>query len=71
MNKKGNPWQIAAMIGSLGMEIIILTVGGAWLGNKLDAVWNTKPFLLLAGVIIGLAMGFFSAIYTLKAFTKE
>lgn len=71
MNPKGNPWQLAAMIGSLGTEIILFTIGGAWLGNKLDAFWGTKPFLLLVGVLLGLGLGFISAAYTLRAFTKE
>lgn len=63
--------QIVAVIGSLGAEIVILTMGGAWLGNKLDAMWHTKPFLLLGGILLGLALGFVSAAYTIKAFTKE
>lgn len=70
-NKKGNPWQIAAMIGTLGTEIVILTIAGAWLGNRMDTAWDTKPFMLLAGVLIGLVLGFVSAGYTIKAFTKE
>jgi F0F1-type ATP synthase assembly protein I len=71
MNKDGNPWRIIGMIGSLGMEIVVLSIGGTWLGNKLDAVWGTKPFMLLIGVLLGLGLGFVSAIFTLKAFAKE
>jgi ATP synthase protein I len=71
MNRKRNPWQIIAVIGSMGMEIILLAVGGAWLGNKLDAAWGTSPFLLLTGVLLGLGLGFISAVYTLKAFMKD
>jgi F0F1-type ATP synthase assembly protein I len=59
------------MIGSAGMEIILLAIGGAWLGNKLDAVWGTKPFMLLIGVLLGLGLGFISSFYTIKAMTKE
>lgn len=71
MNNTGNPWRIVGMIGSAGMEIIFLTIGGAWLGNKLDAVWGTKPFMLLAGVLLGLVFGFISSFFTIKAMTKE
>lgn len=67
----GNAWRIFAVVSSMGTEIVLLTLGGAWLGKKLDAIWGTKPYLLLAGVFLGLGVGFFSAIYTLKALLKE
>jgi F0F1-type ATP synthase assembly protein I len=71
MEPKDNPWRAYVMIGSLGTEVILLTVLGAWLGSKLDAVWGTKPILLLVGVLLGLGLGFVSAVYTIRAFTKE
>ncbi|KFZ39935.1 MULTISPECIES: AtpZ/AtpI family protein [Thermoactinomyces] len=67
----GNAWRLFAVISSMGMEIVLLTLGGAWLGKKLDTVWGTRPYLLMAGVLLGLGVGFFSAIYTLKALLKE
>lgn len=33
-------------------------LGGAWLGEKLDTVWGTRPYLLMAGVLLGLGVGF-------------
>lgn len=71
MASKDNPWRVYVMIGSLGTEIILMTVLGAWLGNKLDAAWGTKPILLIMGIILGLGVGFVSAAYTIRAFTKE
>jgi ATP synthase protein I len=55
----------------MGTEVIILTVGGAWLGKQLDVLWNTKPILLAVGLFIGLTLGFIGAVYTFKALLKE
>ncbi|MRG26631.1 AtpZ/AtpI family protein [Laceyella tengchongensis] len=71
MKNDTNLWRIAALVSSISTEIVLLTVGGAWVGNKLDALWGTKPFLLLAGVLVGLGSGFITAFFTLKAFVKE
>lgn len=71
MNVNGKAWRIAAAVSSMGMEIVLLSLGGAWLGKKLDVVWGTKPFMLLLGVLLGLGFGFISAIYTLRALLKE
>ncbi|MFC7440068.1 AtpZ/AtpI family protein [Laceyella putida] len=71
MKNDSNLWRIAGMISSIGTEIVLLTVGGAWVGNKLDAMWNTKPWMLLIGVLVGLGSGFITAFFTLKAFVKE
>lgn len=68
---KENPWHMLAMFSTLGTEVILLTLGGGWLGSWLDGVWETKPLLLVLGVFLGLALGFFSAYYTLKKIVKE
>ncbi len=62
---------MVAMVGSMGMEVIILAVGGAWLGKLADITWHTKPFWLLIGLLLGLTIGFVGAAFTFKAFLKE
>lgn len=69
--KKGNPLYMAAVIGSMGMEVLIPTVGGAWLGRWLDQMWDTKPLFIMVGFLLGLTLGFVSAFFTLKAFIKD
>jgi F0F1-type ATP synthase assembly protein I len=70
-NSQGNFWRSAAVVGAVGMEVIILTVGGAWLGKTLDQLWNTRPTMVVIGTFVGLALGFFCAAYTFKALLKE
>jgi ATP synthase protein I len=71
VNKDKSALRIVAMVGSMGMEVIILAVGGAWLGKLADNTWHTKPLWLLMGLLLGLGIGFVSAAFTFKAFLKE
>lgn len=72
MNKKHeNPWQMVAILGTIGMEILFLTVGGAWLGRQLDAIYHSKPICLLIGILLGLGFGFASAAFTMKKYMQE
>lgn len=69
--KHENPWQMVAMIGTMGIEILFLTIGGAWLGRQLDEMFDFKPICLLIGILLGLGFGFASAFYTLRSFMKD
>jgi ATP synthase protein I len=73
VNQKDNEksWQMAAMVGAVGMEVVLLIVGGAWLGHWIDSVWKTKPIFLAIGFLLGLTIGFVSAAYTYKTVMKE
>lgn len=71
MNQDKKTLRLVAMVGSMGTEVIILSVGGAWLGKLADDTWHTKPLWILIGLILGLTIGFVSAAFTLKAFLKE
>ncbi len=38
----------------------VLVLG--WIGHALDGRWGTKPWLLFAGLMLGLCMGFYELI---------
>lgn len=65
-NNRRNPWQVVAVIGTIGMEFIFLTIGGALLGRQLDEVFQSKPICLVIGIFLGIFFGFASAVVTLK-----
>lgn len=69
--KQTDPWQLLAIFGSAVFEVIVLTIGGAWIGRRLDALWNVKPIGTMLGVLGGLLIGFLTAAMTFKAFTKD
>jgi F0F1-type ATP synthase assembly protein I len=66
-----NPWQMIGLIGTLGMEMVLMMLGGGWLGRMLDERWHTRPVLLITGVMLGLVLGIASAVYTIKALLRE
>jgi len=66
-----NPWQMIGLIGTIGMEVVLMTLGGGWLGRMLDTRWHTQPVLLITGVMMGLVLGIASAVYTIKALLRE
>jgi F0F1-type ATP synthase assembly protein I len=49
-----NPWSFLG----LGFELIVPIVAGVGIGYWLDRRWGTKPWLLLTGAILGIALGF-------------
>lgn len=70
-NNHGNPWQMVAVIGTIGMEFIFLTIGGAWLGRQLDEFFHSKPVCLVIGILLGLLFSFLSAVVTLKTLLDD
>jgi F0F1-type ATP synthase assembly protein I len=59
------------LMGSLSFQMILLIVGGTWLGKQLDSFWQTKPAFTLIGVLLGIILGLGSAIYTVVKMTKD
>jgi len=43
----------------LGMTFVVAIGGGAWLGYWADQHWGTAPWLLLAGAMLGIVVGFY------------
>jgi ATP synthase protein I len=66
-NKKGSPWQEFAQYGSLGITMVISTVGCYFLGYWLDKKLGTSPYLSLIGLFLGISAGF----YQLYKITKR
>jgi len=43
----------------LGVTFVVAIGGGAWLGHWADRHWGTDPWLLLAGAMLGIVVGFY------------
>ncbi|MGE3537246.1 MAG: AtpZ/AtpI family protein [Candidatus Tectimicrobiota bacterium] len=43
----------------LGVTFVVAIGGGAFGGYWLDARWGTAPWLLLAGALLGIVVGFY------------
>ena len=53
-----------ALASRVGLELVAATIIGAGLGYALDRWLGTEPWLVVVGVVLGAAAGFF-AVYRL------
>ncbi|CCO08427.1 AtpZ/AtpI family protein [Desulforamulus hydrothermalis] len=70
-NGKGNPLRALALASSISVEIAAATVAGFWGGRWLDAKLNTAPWLMLAGLLLGMAGGMWGVYHTLESFRQK
>ncbi len=47
-----------SMAARIGVELVVTTVVGAFLGYLLDFWLGTRPWLMVVGVLLGAAAGF-------------
>jgi ATP synthase protein I len=68
---RGEGWNAFGLVSAIGADMAICTVGGTYLGKWLDSLWGTSPWMLLLGVIVGLAAGVYGIVRLLAAFGPE
>jgi len=61
----------AAQYASLGLEMAVAILLGWWLGTKGDARFGTAPWLMLVGLLFGVAAGFRGLIRTAVQLQRE
>lgn len=42
----------------IGIELVIATVVGTFIGYRLDLYFHTRPWLMLLGILVGAVAGF-------------
>lgn len=50
-------WRSLGVLGSVGWPIVVMTVGGAWIGSWLDRDWGTGVRLTMILVFVGAILG--------------
>lgn len=68
---RGGALQALALTTTIGMELAISVVIGYYGGQYLDRQFATGPWLMLAGVLGGLAAGIVGVYKTLQGFFRE
>jgi ATP synthase protein I len=63
-------YQALAMASAIGADIAGTTIGGLYLGKYLDRLLGTSPWLLLVGIVVGLAVGIYGISLITKRFTS-
>jgi len=56
---------------TMGMQLAISVVAFFFLGRWLDGLWNTTPWLMVAGLVLGTAGGFISFFRSVVAIGKK
>lgn len=68
---KGAPLRALALASSISVEIATATVAGYMGGRWLDSKFDTDPWLMLAGLLLGMAGGMLGVYHTLETFRKK
>jgi ATP synthase protein I len=65
--REPSTWRALAELSSIGMMMVLATVIGLVAGYYADRWLGTEPWLLLVGLIFGIAAGFVSLFRSVKA----
>lgn len=70
--KPGSPGvlQAIAVTGMIGAELAITVTAGFYGGRFLDGQFNTAPWLMVTGILLGVAAGVWGIINIVKRFFK-
>lgn len=74
LNLPENPRRILkafALVSSIGAQFAASVFIGFIAGRYADAYWGTDPWLMLAGVFLGVAGGFFGVYHLVTSFYKD
>jgi ATP synthase protein I len=59
------------VLSGVGLTLVISTVLGLWGGYALDGWLGTKPWLMLVGLLFGIAAGFVNLFRAAGVFGRE
>ncbi|AEF95455.1 hypothetical protein Desca_2637 [Desulfotomaculum nigrificans CO-1-SRB] len=68
---KGGPLRAFGLASTIGVEIATTTVAGFMGGRWLDSKLHTDPWLMLAGLLLGMGTGIWGVYQTLETFRKK
>lgn len=70
-SKKSGVFTALAVTTTIGTELAITVLLGFYGGRALDNWLDTEPWFLVAGVLVGVALGIFGIVQTLQRFFKD
>lgn len=60
-----------SILSTVGINIVVATLIGFFIGYYLDSLLGTKPWLMIIFLILGIITGFRNLFQTLSRVTKE
>lgn len=70
-DKNSSPLRAIVLVSTIGVEMAVSVIFGYWAGAKLDQWLHTSPWLMLTGVMVGLAVGIYGITLLIKQFFGE
>jgi F0F1-type ATP synthase assembly protein I len=61
----------AGPAAALSIQLVIMTLGGLWVGQELDTRFQSDPWLLLLFTCVGFAVGLFTFVRVLGSFQDD
>ncbi|MFZ5597556.1 MAG: AtpZ/AtpI family protein [Bacillota bacterium] len=68
--KSAGVLQAVAVTGMIGAEMAITVTMGFYGGRVLDAQFNTGPWFMIAGILLGVAVGVWGIVNIVSRFFK-
>jgi len=68
MSLPESPWKSLALVSIIATHLVILLLIGVWVGNRVDAFFQTSPWFMVLGLFIGLGAGVLGIIPIIKKF---
>lgn len=71
MKGSESPWKALSLVSIIGVNLAVSTLVGVWIGKKLDIYFDTVPWLMVGGLLLGLGIGFMSILPIIKRFLGD
>ncbi len=68
MPKLDNPWQAIIFVSLIGVDLAVCSIAGFWLGRYADRLLGTGPWLMMSGLLLGLAAGVYSVYRLVRSY---
>jgi ATP synthase protein I len=68
---KGNPYRAAALMSGIGLQLVSSVLLGLYLGRYLDTRFHTGPWLMIAGILLGMTAGITGVIVLAQRFMGD
>lgn len=70
-NSDDNPWRAAALVSALGLDVVLCTAAGYWVGRWAGTQLGSLNSWVIGGVLVGFAVGILTSILVVKKFLED